>query len=77
MSEALLTPPEAVAYLRANFGVRRTVATLAKHRVVAGGPPFRRLGRSILYAPADLDAWADDALRIVRTSTSDLGQAAA
>lgn len=76
MPEALLSPPQASEYLRERYGVRRTVATLAKLRVVGGGPPFRKLNRAVLYAPADLAAWTSESLCVVRTSTSDLGRAA-
>jgi Helix-turn-helix domain len=33
--------------------------TLEKHRVIGDGPRFRKLGRRIVYALADLEAWAD------------------
>ena len=33
--------------------------TLANWRVLGGGPPFVRVGRSIRYRVADLDAWLD------------------
>ena len=75
MPEAHLTPPEACAFLRENFGVRRTPATLAKHRVTGEGPAFRKLNRAVLYSPTDLLAWASDALSVKRGSTSDLGRA--
>ena len=32
--------------------------TLEKHRCYGTGPRFHRLGRRIVYAVADLDAWA-------------------
>jgi Helix-turn-helix domain len=32
--------------------------TLEKLRVVGGGPPFLKLGRRVVYAAADLEAWA-------------------
>ena len=34
-------------------------ATLAKLRVIGGGPPFRKLGARVLYAERDLAAWLD------------------
>lgn len=33
--------------------------TLEKHRVIGDGPRFRKFGRRIVYAIADLEAWAD------------------
>ena len=32
-------------------------ATLAKLRVIGGGPPFVKLGAKVLYEAADLEAW--------------------
>lgn len=45
--------------------------TLEKHRCYGTGPVFRKLGGRIVYAIADLDAWAELASR---KSTSDPGQ---
>lgn len=48
-----LTNDEAAVYLRLS------PRTLEKQRVIAGGPRFRKFGRRVMYAVADLDAWAD------------------
>jgi hypothetical protein len=72
--QPLLTPAEASVWLLNHFGVRRTAGTLAKLRVVGGGPPYRKLSRSVLYAPGDLSAWAEASLQITRRTTSDLGR---
>jgi excisionase family DNA binding protein len=48
--------------------------TLEKLRITGGGPPFAKLGRSVRYAPADLDEWIASARR---RSTSDAGAGAA
>ncbi|MFZ7069180.1 helix-turn-helix transcriptional regulator [Pseudomonas aeruginosa] len=48
-----LTNDEAAAYLRLS------PRTLEKQRVIGGGPRFRKFGRRVMYALADLDAWAD------------------
>ncbi|WP_050455714.1 helix-turn-helix transcriptional regulator [Candidatus Burkholderia verschuerenii] len=48
-----LTNDEAAAYLRLS------PRTLEKQRVIGGGPKFRKFGRRVMYAAADLDAWAD------------------
>jgi len=45
------------------------VPTLQTKRVRGGGPPFVRLGRSVLYDRRDLESWID-ANRC--TSTSDV-----
>ncbi|MBA0433232.1 DNA-binding protein [Stenotrophomonas maltophilia] len=48
-----LTNDEAAEYLRLS------PRTLEKQRVIGGGPKFRKFGRRVMYAVADLDAWAD------------------
>lgn len=45
--------------------------TLEKHRCYGTGPVFRKLGGRIVYAIADLEAWADLG---TRRSTSDPGK---
>jgi len=49
-----LTNGEAAAFLRLS------PRTLEKLRVLGGGPRFRKFGRRVLYAMADLEAWADE-----------------
>lgn len=44
---------EAAAFLRLS------PRTLEKQRVTGGGPIYRKLGRRVVYALADLEAWAD------------------
>ena len=44
--------------------------TLEKHRVYGTGPVYRKLGGRVVYALADLQAWANVGLR---NSTSDTG----
>jgi hypothetical protein len=44
--------------------------TLEKHRTYGTGPTYRKIGGRVVYAVADLNAWADVG---TRTSTSDLG----
>lgn len=48
-----LTNEEAAKFLRLS------PRTLEKQRVLGGGPRFRKFGRRVLYAMADLEAWAD------------------
>lgn len=45
--------------------------TLEKHRCYGTGPVFRKLGGRVVYAVADLDAWAELG---TRRSTSDPGK---
>jgi excisionase family DNA binding protein len=44
-------------------------STLEKLRSQGGSPPYSKLGRIIVYALGDLDAWVEDRKR---TSTSDV-----
>lgn len=43
---------------------------LNKLRVSGLGPPFRKIGRAVLYDPGEVQAWLD---RHCRSSTSDMG----
>ena len=49
-----LTNTEAAAFLRLS------PRTLEKQRVLGGGPQFRKFGARVVYAMADLRAWADE-----------------
>lgn len=48
---------------------RLSPRTLERYRCSGFGPVYRKLGRRVLYRPADIDAWIE---RRLRTSTSDL-----
>ncbi|MFN7040130.1 MAG: helix-turn-helix transcriptional regulator [Acidovorax temperans] len=48
-----LTTEEAGAFLRLS------PRTLEKQRVLGGGPRFRKFGARVVYAAADLRAWAE------------------
>lgn len=61
LERAMLRTPQAAAYL----GV--SPATLAKWRVFGGGPRYRKLGRVVVYDPAELEQWVEARSR---TSTS-------
>jgi hypothetical protein len=60
----LMTTQETADY------VRHAGQTLAKWRCYGQGPRYVRVGRSILYDRADVDAWLDARMR---RSTSDPG----
>ena len=60
----LLRTPDAARFL----GVSNR--TLEKHRTYGTGPAYRKIGGRVVYALADLTAWADVG---TRTSTSDPG----
>lgn len=47
-----LTNSEAAAYLRLS------PRTLEKHRILGGGPRFRKFGRAVRYHIDDLVSWA-------------------
>jgi len=49
---------------------RLSPRTLERWRCRGGGPVYRKLGRRVLYRPADVDAWINTRLR---HSTSDMG----
>ncbi len=40
--------------------LRLSPRTLEKQRVIGGGPKFRKFGRRVVYAVADLEAWANE-----------------
>jgi predicted DNA-binding transcriptional regulator AlpA len=63
-----LTSKEAAAY------VKSSTSTLAKKRLFGGGPRYLKIGQSVRYLKADLDAWM---LAGTRTSTSDTSSKAA
>lgn len=62
---------EASRYLKERWGLPCARATLAKLAVIGGGPVYRKAGRTPLYAPADLDLWAQTRIGHPRRSTSD------
>ncbi|WP_337181416.1 helix-turn-helix domain-containing protein [Shinella sp.] len=33
------------------------ISTLEKLRVIGGGPAYYKVGKAVVYDPADLDAW--------------------
>ena len=45
--------------------------TLERWRLTGDGPPYRKHGRVVVYAQAELEAWSEGQ---ARTSTSDPGQ---
>jgi predicted DNA-binding transcriptional regulator AlpA len=53
MSSNLLTPKQLAELLAVNEN------TLAKWRLIGGGPKFIRVQRSIRYADNDVDQWLD------------------
>ena len=62
-------PPRYLLTKEAGAFLGLSPRTLEKHRVYGTGPIYRKLGGRVVYAVADLQAWAD---RGIRQSTSDL-----
>jgi hypothetical protein len=60
----------AAQYVRDHWGQPCSAKWLAKLAVVGGGPIYRKAGRFPLYAPDDLDRWAQERLSAPRRSTS-------
>lgn len=67
MPQEYLTPKEAAAYLRSS------PSTLAKLRLVGGGPRYCSIGRAIRYRKVDLDQWM---VQRCKSSTSEAAAAA-
>lgn len=63
----------AARYVRETYGFPCSPRWLAKLAVVGGGPPYHKAGRSPVYAPEALDAWA--LARIEGSGTTSPGQA--
>lgn len=62
---------DAAQYVQATFGFPCSRQWLAKLAVTGGGPVYRKAGRTPIYAPADLDAWASARIGEPQRSTSD------
>jgi hypothetical protein len=58
MSDQELNEEEASRYLFAAHGLKIAKRTLTNLRVSGTGPVFRRIGRFVVYAKADLAAYA-------------------
>jgi hypothetical protein len=62
----------AAAYVETTYGFPCSRQWLAKLAVIGGGPAFRKAGRTPIYAPEDLDAWALARIGAPQRSTSDI-----
>lgn len=72
MSNEFLKTQQAVEYTVSKYGVGNA-KTFSKLRVTGGGCPYRKFGRQVVYAKADLDAWALNKMSAPMASTSDNG----
>jgi hypothetical protein len=70
VSQRYLVRKDAARYIRETWGLPCSPRWLAKLAVVGGGPIFRKAGRTPLYAPSDLDTWAEARIGEPRQSTS-------
>lgn len=71
--EPMLRRDKAAKYIETTYGMPCSPKTLAKLACVSSeGPPFRKAGRTPLYARADLDAWAKARIGPRVRSTSEL-----
>ena len=52
-------PPRYLTTREAGEFLGLSARTLEKHRVYGTGPTYRKLGGRVVYAVADLQAWAD------------------
>ena len=68
---------EASRYLEREWGIKRTVTTLAKLACLGGGPRFQKDGRIPLHTEEWLDEWAREQLGPPVLSTSELKTMAA
>jgi Helix-turn-helix domain len=66
----LVTSPRYLRTAEAARYLSLSPRTLEKHRIFGTGPAYRKIGGRVVYAVADLNAWADVG---TRTSTSDPG----
>jgi hypothetical protein len=69
-SPVYLRRDKAAQHVRETWGLPCSTRWLAKLAVVGGGPIYRKAGRTPIYAPADLDAWALARIGAPRRSTS-------
>ena len=62
---------QAAAYVQSKYGFPCSRQWLAKLAVTGGGPLYRKAGRTPIYHPPDLDAWAMARIGAPQRSTSD------
>jgi hypothetical protein len=69
-SQYYLRRVDAARHVRETWGVPCSPRWLAKLAVTGGGPIYRKAGRTPIYAPTDLDAWAQARIGAPQKSTS-------
>lgn len=68
LNSIYVPPPRYLCTKEAARFLSLSARTLEKHRTYGTGPLYRKIGGRVVYALADLLAWADSGLK---TSTSD------
>jgi hypothetical protein len=68
----LMRRPKAAEYVREVHFQPLEVSTLATMATRGGGPPYHRIGNTVLYPRDELDAWALERLGRSVSSTSAL-----
>jgi hypothetical protein len=63
---------DAAQYLRDKYGFRCSSGLLDKLASLGGGPVFRKARRDPIYAPEDLDAWAEARISAPLSKASDV-----
>ena len=76
MTEQFLRRKDAAKYIRSRYGFCG-LGTLEKLATMGGGPKFRKIGKAVIYDPADLDAWARSKMSAPVSSTSEYQREAA
>lgn len=71
MLESVPLPPRYLRTSEAGRFLGLSGRTLEKHRTYGTGPVYRKIGGRVVYAVADLQAWAE---RGAMVSTSDAGR---
>ena len=69
-TQIYLRRDQAARHIRDLWGLPCSPRWLAKLAVVGGGPIYRKAGRTPIYAPADLDAWAQARIGAPQRSSS-------
>lgn len=67
----LMRRPKAAEYVREIHFQPLEVSTLATMATRGGGPPYHRIGNTVLYSRDEVDAWALERLGRPRRSTSE------
>jgi predicted DNA-binding transcriptional regulator AlpA len=66
-----LSPHDASRYLREQYGLSRTIRTLANLRSKGGGPAYIRISpKEVVYSQDALDEWAESKIGATFANTA-------